>query len=151
MYGADSAWLSWCKKKYAALYIGCSVTTFALSYFINPYGYAFITNIIGAVAAFMFFLKWDIGINKTLNQISEATFDVYFVHSDVNTSRLLIYELLGAKFVADTPWMLPHVILVIAAMWLLGILTCRIRKRLFRVTVDRWLNKSKLIARCEEI
>lgn len=151
LYGVQSKWLSLNKGKDAAVFAVCGLATFVLSYFINPYGYAFITNIVGSVAAFLFFLKWDIGTNKVVNRISEATFDVYFVHSDVNTSHLFIYELLGAKLVADTPWMILHVLLVIVAMWALGFLTYNIRKRLFSITIDRWLNKIKFIARCEEI
>ena len=122
-----------------------------LSYFINPYGYSFITNIIGSVAAFMFFEKWDIGSNRILNSVSAATFDVYFVHSDFNTSRLFIYYILGARFVVDSPWMILHVIIVIIAMWLLGLAVYYVRKALFSLTVDRLLDKIKFISKKTEI
>lgn len=151
LYEAESKWLNRRKRCYGLVFISCSLLTFVLSYFINPYGYAFITNIIGALAAFLFFLKWDLGNNRVINQISVASFDVYFVHSDFNTSRLLIYHLLGAKFVADTPWMLPHVLLVISIMWLLGFATYRLRKRLFAATIDRWFSRISWIARSHEI
>lgn len=139
------------KRGYGLVFAACALTTFLLSYFINPFGYAFITNIVGALAAFLFFLKWDLGGSKVINRISAASFDVYFVHSDSNTCRLLIFHLLGAKFVADTPWMLPHVLLVISVMWILGFVTCRLRKQLFSVTVDRWLSNINWIARSREI
>lgn len=151
LYGEACKWLSLRKRWYVLLFIACALATFVLSYFINPYGYAFITNIVGAMAAFLFFLKWDLGSNKVINQISAASFDVYFVHSDFNTSRLLIYHLLGAKYVADTPWMLLHMLLVILAMWMLGFITHTLRKRLFAITVDRWLDRIRWIAQCREI
>lgn len=144
-------WLNLNKRYYGLVFVVCSLLTFALSYFINPYGYAFVTNIIGALAAVLFFLKWDLGSNHVINRISATSFDVYFVHSDINTSRLLIYHLLGAKFVTDTPWMLLHVLLVILAMWMLGFITYTLRKRLFAITVDRWLDRIRWITQCREI
>ena len=151
LYGSASKWLILRKRRYGLLYVSCALFTFVLSYFINPYGYAFITNIIGALAAFLFFLKCDLGSNKVINKISAASFDVYFVHSDFNTIRLLIYHLLGAKFVADTPWMLLHVLLVIVAMWLLGLVTYSLRNRLFAATVHRSFDRISWIAGSREI
>lgn len=132
-------------------FLGSSILTFLLSYFIDPYGYAFITNVLGATILFVLFMKWDIGEVYLINKISSVAFDVYFVHSDKNTSLLLIYNLLGAKLVADTPWITVHILFVITVVWLIGFCTCQIRKRIFKVTVDRWLDKSKLINKKLEI
>lgn len=151
LYGEACKWLSLRKRWYVLLFIACALATFVLSYFINPYGYSFITNIVGAMAAFLFFLKWDLGSNKVINQISAASFDVYFVHSDFNTSRLLIYYLLGARFVADTPWMILHVLLVTLIMWIIGFATYNVRKKLFAATIDRWFSRISWIARSHEI
>ena len=132
-------------------FLGCSILTFLLSYFTNPYGYAFITNILGAAILFVFFMKWDIGEIQPVNKISNAAFDVYFVHSDKNTSLLLIYELLGAKFVVDTPWMAAHILFVVVVVWLIGFCACQIRKWIFGVTVDRWLDKAQFVNKELEI
>lgn len=134
-----------------ATYLAAAIFTFFVSYFTNPYGYAFITNIIGAVALFAFFAKCDIGQIKWINQISEGTFDVYFVHSDKNTSLLLMYELLGAKFVADTPWIMLHVIFVIIVVWILGLCAFKIRKKIFDISINRLLDKICFINRKIEI
>lgn len=151
LYGTESKVLSVSKRKYAMLYCACAIVTFVLSYFINPYGYAFITNIIGAVSVFLLFLKWDIGGSRIINGISKATFDVYFVHSDARTSRLLFFELLGAKYVSDSPAMIPHMFLVIIVVWLLGFATYYIRRLIFNMTVAPWLNEIKFISHEEEI
>jgi hypothetical protein len=131
--------------QYALVYIGCSLTTFVLSYFTNPFGYAFVTNILGATAIFLCFLKWDLGVRPAINRVSAATFDVYFVHSDFNTSYLLFSGLLGARFVADTPWMIPHLLLVIPVVWVMGYAAYLLRIRLFARTVDRLLDRSALL------
>ena len=131
--------------QYALVYVGCSLTTFVLSYFTNPFGYAFVTNILGATAIFLCFLKWDLGVRPTINRVSAATFDVYFVHSDFNTSYLLFSGLLGARFVADTPWMIPHLLLVIPAVWVLGLVAWRLRTVLFAKTIDRFLDRFDLL------
>lgn len=132
-------------------FLGTSILTFLLSYFTNPYGYAFVTNILGAAILFVFFMKWDIGEIRLVNEISSAAFDVYCVHSDKNTSLLLIYELLGAKFVADTPLIAAHILFVVVVVWLVGFCACQIRKWIFGVTVNRWLDKSQFINRELEI
>ena len=126
-YNKEEKVLNWNMKGYVGVYAICAIVTFVLSYFINPYGYAFITNIIGASAIFIFFLKWDLGTKTLINKVSLATFDVYFVHSDFNTSYLLFSELLGGKHVVDSPLMIPHMIAVIPVVWIVGCVAFRIR------------------------
>ena len=151
LYGRESKWLNLRKCYYGLIFLGCALLTFVLSYFINPYGYAFVTNIVGAFTVFLFFLKWELRYCKNVNRIATASFDVYFVHSDFNMSRLLFYHLLGAKFVADTPWMIPHILIVIPVVWLIGFVAHTLRKRLFAVSVDRWLNRIGWIVQLLEI
>lgn len=143
--------LNWKKRSYLGIYAICAIVTFVLSYFINPYGYAFITNIIAASAIFMFFLKWDFGTKLLINKVSKATFDVYFLHSDFNTSYLLFFELLGAKYIVDTPWMIPHLIVVIPVVWIVGCVSFKIRKQVFQISIDCWLDKVPGINREIEI
>lgn len=139
------------KIKLFLMFLGSSILTFVLSYFSNPYGYAFFTNIFGATVLFILFSKWDIGENKKINTISKVTFDVYFVHSDKKTSLLLIYELLGAKYVADTPWIVLHIILVTIVVWILGYCIFCIRTKVFETTIDRVLDGIDFINKKEEI
>lgn len=145
LHGADFDRIS--GRLCAIVYAGCALATFVLSYFINPFGYAFVTNILGSAALFLCFLKWELGVRPGINRISAAAFDVYFVHSDVHTSHLLFSGLLGARFAADTPWMIPHLLLVIPAVWLLGFAAWMLRTRLFSRTVDRLLDRIALLNR----
>lgn len=92
-------------------------------------------------------MNWDIGVRPAVNRISAAAFDVYYVHSDFNTSHLLFSGALGARFVADTPWMLPHLLLVIPAVWVLGFVCFHFRKWLFVRLVDPMLERWNLINR----
>ena len=96
-------------------------------------------------------MKWNIGEIKSVNAISSAALDVYFVHSDTNTSLLLIYELLGAKFFVDTPWILIHIIFVIGAIWILGFCTCQIRTRIFALSINKLIAKVNFINKKYEI
>lgn len=145
LHGASLRRISVCSL--AAVYVLCALATFILSYFINPFGYAFVTNILGSVAAFALFLNWEMGVRPAVNRISAAAFDVYFIHSDFNTSYLLFSCVLGARFVTDTPWMLPHLLLVIPAVWVLGFLCFHGRKWLFARFVDPILDRWNLINR----
>ena len=141
LYGETTKCLCWRKGKYAAVFGTCVFATFCLSYYIYPFGYAFITVIAASVAAFIFFLKWDIRYNKVINFLGASAFDVYFVHSDANTARLLFCGLLGVKYVADTPWMLLHLPVVMVAVYMLGVATYVIRLWLFNHTVERMIEK----------
>lgn len=42
-------------------------------------------------------------------------------------------------------------LLRILAMWMLGFITHTLRKWLFAITVDRWLDRIRWIAQCREI
>lgn len=140
-------------KSYILLcaYLLTTLLTFIFSYFTNPFGYAFITNILASVFVFFVFVKCNMGEIKIINKISKATFDIYFVHSDKNTSILLIYNLLGAKYVMDSPWMIIHIIFVIVAIWVLGLATCYIRENIFSITVDKWIDKLNFLKKELEI
>lgn len=147
LFGKQTVCLCWKRWKYALIFIGCVLVTFCLNYFIYPFGYAFITNIVASVAAFLFFLKWDLGTNKGINFLAASAFDVYFVHGDANTARLLIFELLGAKLVQDTPWMLLHLPVVILTVYALGVVMYLLRSWLFRITVNKWVDRILLFSR----
>lgn len=147
LHGKDGKFLP-VKKRYCFVgYCLCSLATFALSIFINPYGYAFLTNIAGAALIFAAFLNWDAGIIPWVNKISAASFDVYFVHSDYYTAALLMYHLLGAKRYVDSPWLILHMVIVIIAVWVLGITGFILRKRLFSAVTKRKNGKRRIINR----
>lgn len=55
------------------------------------------------------------------------------------------------KFVADTPLISVHILFVVVVVWLVGFCACQIRKWIFGVTVNRWLDKSQFINRELEI
>lgn len=145
LFGEKTFLLKLGKYKLGIAYILCSLLTFGLSYFIYPFGYAFITNIIGSVLAFGFFIKIGMGYRKRINMLSAAAFDVYFVHSDIYTSRLLIYELLQGKLFVGSIWMIPHLIFVSAIVYLFGFFMYKLRRLLFSITIDKALNHSKLV------
>ena len=151
LYGKESSMLCMSKRTYVMIYCVCAITTFVLSYFINPYGYAFITNIVGAASFFLAFLKWDIGSSRVINEISKATFDVYFVHSDAKTSKMLIFELLGGKYVSDRLAMIPHMFVVIIVIWLMGVISYYIRNKIFHSMINPWLDELIFVSHSEEI
>lgn len=151
LYAKDMRFYACKRWEFLLLFIGLSLVTFVISYFTNPYGYAYITNVLGATVLFIFFMKWNIGEIKIINKISKATFDVYFIHSDKNTSLLLMYELLGTRLVADTPWMIVHILFVIVIIWGLGWCACQLRKQLFRVSVDKVFDKANFINKVYKI
>ena len=124
--------------------------TFVLSYFMNPFGYAFFTNIISAVAVFLLFLNWEIGTKAWINRISAATFDEFFVHSDRFIAGA-VRGMIGLHLVQGTTWMIPHMLLDLIVMWVLGYFACIVRRKLFGVTIDKLLARIKFVNYSAEI
>lgn len=125
------------KRHGLLIYIGSSALTFLLSYFINPYGYAFITNIVGSTAIFCFFVGSKPSHNRYINVASGAAFDVYLLHSDQYTSHLLISDCLMGKIVADTPLVILHMPIAIIAIYAAGMLIWFVREKIFTHTLYR--------------
>ena len=127
------------------IYLGCSAITFCMGLFENSFGYAFITNIVGSVALFVIFLQMDFGSNKTINRISSYVFDVYFVHSDTNTSKLLFQNVLKSSSIGNNILVLPHLLVTLPLIYLLGIVAGWLRKRIWKKSVGKWLNYSEFV------
>lgn len=126
-------------------FIVFTILTFMLSYFINPFGYAFITNIIGAVSIFIFFIKINIGNKKVINYLASVSFDVYFIHSDKNLGKILIYNILCGYLFVDSPTMIIHLIFIIPIIWGLGIIFSIIRKNIVNFIFYKFVNRFNLL------
>lgn len=134
------------RRKYFMLYFLCSLITFLLSYYTDSFGYAYITNIIGATALFLCFCNIDdLGYNKVINQISSISFDVYFVHSDINTSNFIFSNLLKGSLFVNSPWMILHLIIVIPCIWMISYVAYFIRIKIFMSSLDQLLNKITIV------
>lgn len=145
LYGEES-FLWKIRRCYLVLgYIICTLITFVLSYFIYPFGYAFISNVIGSLFVFVYFARLQVGCNQRINAISAAAFDVYFVHSDMYTSRLLIYELLQGKLFVGSVWMIVHMFAAIIILYLFGVISHKLRTFIFAKSVSKWLDHLPLI------
>lgn len=141
LWGKDSRTIKTITKGRAiSLYIICILGAFAASYFINPFSYAYINNIVAAVAMFLLFLQIDLK-SLGINELSKYVFDVYFLHSDLNSCALLFEWLLRCSAFWTSLWIIPHLFLSIVVIFILctGIAVCR--KKLFSRTIDHWLDR----------
>lgn len=141
LWGKDSRTIKTITKgKAISLYIICILGAFAASYFINPFSYAYINNIVAAVAMFLLFLQIDLK-SLGINELSKYVFDVYFLHSDLNSCALLFEWLLRCSAFWTSLWIIPHLFLSIVVIFILctGIAVCR--KKLFSRTIDHWLDR----------
>lgn len=142
---SKSAWIG------VVIYLGCSAITFCAGLFVNSFGYAFVTNIAGAVALFVTFLHMDFGSNKIINRISSYAFDVYFVHSDVNTSKILFQTVLKSSLIGNSIFVFPHLLVTLPLIYLLGIAAGWLRKWIWETSIGKWLRHSKLMNRKIEV
>ena len=145
LHGNSIRWISKSIWMGMVIYLGCSAITFCMGLFENSFGYAFITNIVGSVALFVIFLQMDFGSNKTINRISSYVFDVYFVHSDTNTSKLLFQNVLKSSSIGNNILVLPHLLVTLPLIYLLGIVAGWLRKRIWKKSVGKWLNYSEFV------
>lgn len=118
----------------------CFVGIFILSFFINPFGYAFILVLIQSVLIFICFMRLKLGCNSYINIISSTVFDVYFIHSDIYTSKFLIFKIFKGSSMFNSFWMIPHLFVVIVIFFILGFFAFSIRKKLFSISIDRFLD-----------
>ena len=102
------------------------------------------------MAVFLLFLNWEIGAKTWINRISAATFDEFFVHSDRFIAGV-VHGVLGLQLVRGTPWMIPHMVLDLIAMWILGYVAWIVRRKLFGITVDKLLARIKFVNYTAEI
>lgn len=131
LYENDIQFLNKNKYFYLFGFLLVSLITFILSYFINPFGYAFITNIMGSVSIFIFFNKINIKENAFINKIASFSFDVYFIHSDPLTSSLLFQNILNTTMVTNVLILIPHMIFTLIFIYIIGIVFGFIRIHIF--------------------
>lgn len=105
------------------------------SFFINPFGYAFISSNLAAAFLFTTVVRMKEKHVNWINRLAENTFDVFFVHGK------WLFQLLGIELIAGTVWMIPHIIVSIIISYLVGYISGWFRKILFNVSVDQWLNR----------
>lgn len=122
------------------LYLCCSLLTAVLSIFINPFGYAFISNVAGAAMLFLAVIKKRRKSHKLINILAGNAFDVFFVHTKC-------FPLLRVGSITGGFLLIPHFVLTVCSCYLIGFLCGYFRKELIRRTIDRLLNKSVAINR----
>lgn len=138
-FGEDCEFLQKCTSwNCLAGYFMCAGFTAAISFFINPFGYAFISCNLAAVFLFTAVAKMKEKHINWINRLAENAFDVFFIHGKS------FFQLLGIELVAGTVWMIPHIIFSLIVSYLAGYISGWFRRKLFKVSVDKWLCSPKV-------
>ncbi len=114
-------------------YCLCALITFISSYFINPFGYAFITNIVGAVLLFLTVSRLKPKYNKYINRVSANTFDVFFTHEH-------LFPLFQIGLIGGSLWLIPHIAFTVISCYLIGCFIGFIRRKIFEISIDKVLD-----------
>ena len=122
------------------LYCVFGLITAFVSLFINPFGYAFITNVIAAVMLFLAVAKLKPRSIKWINVLSSKAFDVYFVHRR-------LFGVLGISKLIGSIWMIPHILLVVVVCYLAGFVCGTIRAFIMKYTTDKLLDHIPILNR----
>lgn len=115
-----------------------SAGTFVMSVFINSFGYAFITNVLGSVFLMIFFVKLQSRSVREVNVLASKAFDVFFVHTH-------LFAISCTTTVAATLWVIPHMILFLTVAYLIGWAIGTLREYLFSLTLNRILDMIGII------
>lgn len=121
------------------IYFVMAIITVGLSIFTNPFGYAYITNIVAAVFVFLAFHRIRDFSSNILNYCGKSSFDVFFVHG------AWIFKLLKIELVANTAWMIPHFMITLLICYLLGVVSYTLREKIYSPTVERLLDRNPLL------
>ena len=122
-------------------YLLCAALTAVASVFINPFGYAFITNILAAVCIMIAAVKREKWQNKAVNLFASHAFDVFFVHGK------WLFILLGIERVLGSPLVVLHILLALVCSYLFGTVCGIVRAAVFTFTIDKVLDRVQCINR----
>lgn len=112
----------------------CVFLTAFASWFINPFGYAFITNILGASLLFLAVIKMRNHYYWSVNLLANYAFDVYFVHT-------YLFPYLGVGKITGGVWLFPHLILIACSCYLVGFFCGCLRKAIMKRTVNKLFDR----------
>lgn len=120
---------------------------------VDPYFFVSDSNkilaLITAFCAFMFFLNWNIGYNKTINKIAASTFGVFMIHTNSITMRRWLWR----DFLKNRVWyfqnyyivhMFISIIIVYVVCTIIDMIRIRILEKPFLNFVDKRLDMSNL-------
>jgi surface polysaccharide O-acyltransferase-like enzyme len=148
LFGKESPLLrGWTSGKCLLAFFAMCLLTFAAAIYVNSFGYSFISSVLGSVFVFAAMLKRGEWVSRPVNFLARNAFDVFFLHG------AWAYRLIGMDLVRDSngPILIPHLLLAVCFCYLLGTLSGCLRRALFGLTVDRWLDRLPWLNRTFEV
>lgn len=94
-----------------------TTNTDVIPYITSWYGMQKAPILLSSVFGFLFFLRIDIGSKKWINVISSAMFGVYLIHDNDYLREYLWTEIFHNASYADSPYLVPYSLAVIAIVF----------------------------------
>lgn len=118
----------------------------------QPFSYNFIINIVNTIIMFLIFK--DLNIKKGRNlitTISSTTLAIYIIHENGYISKRIFVEIFKTPQFYYSNLLIPHMLGTVFAITTVCAIIELIRKRIFKKTVDKLLDKSKHLNKIIEI
>lgn len=128
------------KWSYLFIYAGATTVTFLLGIYLGEgsvgWNYNTIFNLASAVSLFLFFSKLKMN-SKLINYLATFTFPVYIIHTDVSLRDLIYHKILKCELYWTSNWFVLHMLMSVAALFLICILLEIIRRWIFKVSLQK--------------
>ena len=128
------------------VYIVLSLTgTFIYYKFPAAANYNFIINIINSVILFLIFKNIKITKGKIISKVAECSLAVYIIHENLFIVSHIYKDIFQTPLFYDSPWMILHMIGTCIAIFAICVLIEFARKFIFKVSINKLIDKSKLL------
>ena len=108
------------------------------------WNYDYFFNITGACAVFLFFLSLNLKRRHSINFIASLCFGIYLTHADYSIQDLVYRKILRTEYYCNTNFFIVHIIASVVSIFTVSALIEMLRKKIWSLTVDKWLGKTKL-------
>ena len=113
-------------------------------YDINFLAYNHILNLVNTVILFLLFKNLKLTLTRKISHLSSVSLAVYIIHENWLIRQWLFRELFRTKDYYFSNKMILHMLLTCIGIFCLCYVIEMIRRLIFRYTIDRILNKSKI-------
>lgn len=127
-------------------YISLSLLgTFVYYNFPNALNYNFIINVINSIIVFLIFKNIKITKGKIITKFAECSLAIYIIHENSFIRSYIYRNIFACSSFYDSSFLLINMIYTCIAIFIICAIIELVRKFLFKITINKLIDKSKLL------
>ena len=113
--------------------------------FTNAIYYNFIINVINSIIVFLIFKNMKISKGKFISKFAECSLAIYIIHENLFISKYIYINIFKSSEFYDSHFMIINMIYSCIAIFIICAIIEFIRKYLFKITVNKLIDKIKFL------